>query len=319
LSYQDKISGITNSVIKTPEGYTVGKPEVIKFSDDYFDCSLFAKSFAQGNAVYGELLFKGRDMAVRDAVLSLKGEKVPLTATAWGYRFIAAIHPEQKPGKIEGVVTYTVDGKTKSLRVNVSVKDVKYPVSTKKLDLGKFSDESYYRDPEKMKFIKECEEVRAQAFKSDTADSITNSLSHPRDFHKITGAYWNKRIYLSYEKKKNGKMVKSKSRVSFHRGVDLKGPAGTPVYAMADGLVVLSQMMFFEGNMVVVDHGNKVFSYYMHMDSRGVKTGDRVRAGQQIGKVGSTGTSTGPHLHVALSIRGVHVDPLSLLWLPVSL
>lgn len=319
LSYQDKIQGRTNTVLKIPESYTVGKPEVIKFSDDYFDCSLFSKSFAQGNAVYGEFLYKGRDAAVRDAVFTLKGEKVPLTATAWGYRFIAAIHPEQKPGKIEGLVTYTVEGKTKSLRVNFDVKDVKYTVSTKKLDLGKFSDESYYKDPEKMKFIKECEEVRAQAFKSDTTDSIINSLSHPRDFHKITGAYWNKRIYLSYEKKKNGKMVKSKSRVSFHRGVDLKGDIGAPVYAMADGVVVLSHLMFFEGNMVVVDHGNKVFSYYMHMDSRSVNAGDRVKAGQRIGTVGSTGTSTGPHLHVALSIRGVHVDPLSLLWLPVSM
>ena len=87
---------------------------------------------------------------------------------------------------------------------------------------------------------------------------------------------------------------------------------------MADGVVVLSHLMFFEGNMVVVDHGNRVFSYYMHMDSRGVAVGDRVMAGQKIGTVGSTGTSTGPHLHVALSIRGVHVDPMSLLWLPVT-
>lgn len=318
LSAEDKMSGRTNTLLKVPEGYNAGRPEVIQFSDDYFDCSLYAKEFAQGNAVYAEFILRGRGLPAEKAGFTFKGESIPLTATAWGYRCIAAIHPEQKPGRIDGVFTYTSDGTTRSIRVTVNVKDVEYTISTKRLDLGKFSDESYYKDPEKKKFILECEEIRAQAFKSDTGDSITNSVSHPRDFHKVTGAYWNKRIYLSYEKKRKNKMVKSRSRVSFHRGLDLKGDTGAPVYAMADGVVVLSHLMFFEGNMVVVDHGNKVFTYYMHMDSRSVNAGDRVRAGQQIGRVGSTGTSTGPHLHVALSIRGVHVDPLSLLCLPVT-
>lgn len=318
MSQGDRVQGRTDTVLKVPQGYTAGSPGVIKFSDDYFDCALFARDFAQGNAVYAEFVLKGRGLAAENALFTLKGEKIPLTATSWGYRCIAAIHPEQKPGKLEGIFTYTSGGKSRLIRVTVNVKDVAYPVSTKRLDLGKFSDESYYKDPEKKKFIKECEELRSQAFRSDTADSMTNSLSHPRDFHRITGAYWNKRIYLSYAKKKNNKKVNSKSRVSYHRGVDFKGDFGAPVYAMADGLVVLSHLMFFEGNMVVVDHGNKVFTYYMHLDSRSVNAGDRVRAGQQIGKVGSTGTSTGPHLHVALSIRGVHVDPLSLLCLPVT-
>jgi murein DD-endopeptidase MepM/ murein hydrolase activator NlpD len=319
LNTRDKKSDAKgDTVLKLPEGYSAGSPEVLRFGDDFFDCSLFAKSFAQGNALYGEFVLKLRGSDVENAAFTLKGENVPLTETAWGYRCFAAIHPEQKPGKIDGVFKCTVNGKSRSVRVAVKVKDVEYPVSTRRLDLGKFSDESYYKDPAKRQFIKECAEIRARAFKSDTADSITNSLSHPRDFHKITGAYWHKRIYLSYAKKKNNKMVKSKSRVSYHRGVDLKGAVGSPVFAMADGLVVLSHLMFFEGNIVAIDHGNRVFTYYMHMDSRGVKPGDRVRAGEQIGTVGSTGSSTGPHLHVALSIRGVHVDPLSLLCLPVT-
>ncbi len=92
----------------------------------------------------------------------------------------------------------------------------------------------------------------------------------------------------------------------------------SPVFSMADGKIVLAMKMFYEGNLVAVDHGNKVFTYYMHMDSMAVKEGDIVKAGDLVGRVGSTGTSTGPHLHVALSIRGVHVHPLSLLSLPVS-
>lgn len=139
----------------------------------------------------------------------------------------------------------------------------------------------------------------------------------PRDMHKITGDYWRKRVYLSYQKK-GKKKVKVEGRKRFHRGVDLKGAVGSPVFAMADGTVVLSHTMFYEGNMVIIDHGNQIFSYYQHLDSRKVKEGDRVAAGDIIGGVGATGMVTGPHLHVAFSIRGVHVDPLSILSLPVS-
>jgi murein DD-endopeptidase MepM/ murein hydrolase activator NlpD len=83
-------------------------------------------------------------------------------------------------------------------------------------------------------------------------------------------------------------------------------------------VVVLSYSMFFEGKMVVIDHGDQVFSYYQHLDSMTVEPGDRVRAGDIIGGVGDTGMVTGPHLHLAFSIRGVHVDPLSILSLPMS-
>jgi len=317
-SVNDRIQVRSETSVKLPEGYTVGKAESAAFSDDYFDCTLYAKSFAQGNAIYAEFVIKGQGISVEGASFTFKGESIPLTKTAWGYRCFAAIHPEQKPGAVKAVFSYSLGGKQRTVRVTVKVKDVAYLVSEKRLDLGKYSDESYYKDPARRKFIKECTQIRAMAFKSETEDSITNTLSHPRDFHKITGPYWKKRIYLSYARKKGGKKIKSKGRTSYHRGVDLKGDVGAPVYAMADGVVVLSHLLFYEGNMVVVDHGNKVFTYYMHMDSRSVSAGDRVRAGQLIGTVGSTGTSTGPHLHVALSIRGVHVDPLSLLWLPVS-
>ncbi|RXL57228.1 M23 family metallopeptidase, partial [Citrobacter sp. AAK_AS5] len=78
-----------------------------------------------------------------------------------------------------------------------------------------------------------------------------------------------------------------------------------------DGVVVLSYEMFWEGKMVVVDHGNQVFSYYQHLDSLNVKEGQNVKAGDVVGGGGATGMVTGPHLHVAFSIRGIHVDPLS--------
>jgi murein DD-endopeptidase MepM/ murein hydrolase activator NlpD len=86
---------------------------------------------------------------------------------------------------------------------------------------------------------------------------------------------------------------------------------------MAAGKVVLSQPMHYQGNFVIIDHGQKKYSYYMHLHKLLSEEGDMVKAGEQIGEVGSTGGSTAPHLHVSFLINNVHVDPLSLLSLPV--
>lgn len=302
--------------IKKPVNYNIGTPEKISFSDEGFECALYARKFSQGNAVYGEFVFKPGITGVTDVSFKLMGQNVPLTATSWGYRCISAISPQQKPGRFKGDFSYSMDGKVRNISVTVEVKKRKFTVSKNKLDLGRFSDTDYCNTPENKKLISECNAAKKKAFSYVSADMITSTLSHPRDFHKITGDYWKKRIYISYVKKK--RRVKKKYSVSYHRGLDLKGEVGAPVYAMADGIVVLSREMFYEGNMVVIDHGNRIFSYYLHMEGRTVKEGDKIKAGEQIGRVGSTGMSTGPHLHVSLVIRGVQVDPLSLLWLPVS-
>lgn len=116
----------------------------------------------------------------------------------------------------------------------------------------------------------------------------------------MTSAFGGKRLF-------NGKAR------SYHRGVDLRGAAGTPVKAMADGKVLIAQNMYFAGNTVYIDHGQGVLSTYAHMSRLDVKPGETIKAGQQIGLVGATGRVTGPHLHLGVSILGVAVDPLSLI------
>lgn len=304
------------TVIKAPDNYKPVAPDKIVISDENIRIFLYSKEFAQGDAGYFEALpLEGRVCEV--VKISFNGEDVPFTKTPWGYRGIFAIHPEAKPGKSYFSVSYTDCSGEKKVQGEVNVRDVEYPVAETILDLGKFSDKEYTSSPEFRQLIEESAEARRKAFSSESEDSISNTLSHPRDMHKVTGDYWKKRIYASY-KKKGKKKVKVPGNVSYHRGLDLRGDTGAPVYSMADGRIVLARKMFYEGNMVVVDHGNKVFTYYMHMDSITVSEGDFIKAGDQVGRVGSTGTSTAPHLHVALSIRGVHVNPLSLLSLPVS-
>jgi len=98
--------------------------------------------------------------------------------------------------------------------------------------------------------------------------------------------------------------------VSAHAGEDFSAAPGTPVYAPAAGTVVLAETLFVRGNAVVLDHGHGVYTGYWHLSELSVVVGEQVSAGQELGKVGSTGLSTGAHLHWELQVNGLPVDPL---------
>jgi murein DD-endopeptidase MepM/ murein hydrolase activator NlpD len=104
---------------------------------------------------------------------------------------------------------------------------------------------------------------------------------------------------------------------SIHRGTDFHAPSGTPVVAANDGEVMIAQGMFYEGNLVVIDHGQQFSTLYMHLSKIEVKVGERVRKGQRLGLSGATGRVTGPHLHLAARWQGEYVDPVVLLKLPL--
>lgn len=309
-----------NTELIKPDEFKTAVPEKIFFSDGSAEIKFFARTFAQGEAVYIEVIPVADSLS--KAKLLIKGENVPLTRFDWGYRGFYGISPSEKLENLSFVLYYYVkneNGIADSGKLSgvFNVEKTDFPRSQIKIDLGNFSNKSYYKDPVHKKHIDEAGKLKVEAFKSDTPDIISNVLSHPRDFHKITSEFWKSREYLSYKYKKSKRQQVS-ARKSIHRGVDLRGKLGEPVFAIADGLVVLSHDMFYEGKMILLDHGNKIFSYYMHMSERKVQTGDRVKSGDLIGAVGSTGMSTAPHLHVSFIIRGVQVDPLSVLSLPVS-
>jgi len=100
---------------------------------------------------------------------------------------------------------------------------------------------------------------------------------------------------------------------SRHKGLDLRGAAGTLVLAAADGTVALAEELYFSGNVVYVDHGLGLFSIYAHLSAIGVRLGQQVSRGQVLGKVGSTGRSTGPHLHLGCYVLGTAVDPVPIM------
>jgi murein DD-endopeptidase MepM/ murein hydrolase activator NlpD len=100
-----------------------------------------------------------------------------------------------------------------------------------------------------------------------------------------------------------------------HQGLDFRAHAGTPVMAMNDGTVLLARPLYFEGNFVVLDHGQGLLTLYLHLSEFKVKEGEQVKRGQVIALSGGTGRATGPHLHVAVRWQGVYLDPARLMQL----
>lgn len=100
---------------------------------------------------------------------------------------------------------------------------------------------------------------------------------------------------------------------SVHRGLDLRGAEGTEIYACADGRVALVDDLYYSGKTVYLDHGDGVFTAYLHMSQPKVQTGQMLKRGDLVGLVGATGRVTGPHLHLSLLVQGESVDPSTLL------
>ena len=103
------------------------------------------------------------------------------------------------------------------------------------------------------------------------------------------------------------------TKASVHYGLDIDGPRGAPVQAANDGEVVLARNCFYSGNTVVLWHGADLFTLYFHLDRMDVRAGAKVKKGDRLGVIGSTGRVTGPHLHWQVRASGLYVDPESLL------
>ena len=98
-----------------------------------------------------------------------------------------------------------------------------------------------------------------------------------------------------------------------HYGLDIANETGTPVYAPVDGVVTMVDDLYYSGNTLILDHGMCVFSTFLHMDTITVEVGETVKQGEQIGTIGSTGRSTGPHLDWRINLGNTRLDPQTII------
>ncbi len=123
---------------------------------------------------------------------------------------------------------------------------------------------------------------------------------------EITSPFGNKRLF-------NGQLK------SYHNGVDFRAPSGTPVFAANSGVVKMAENLFYSGNVVIVDHGNFIFTIYAHLSRIEAEAGQRIEKGQQLGLTGATGRVSGPHLHWGVKVNGADVNPIQFIKVMASL
>lgn len=202
----------------------------------------------------------------------------PLTSFGSGYYTFLPVSATAKPGKYKiGTATLTIKAKTFSVqRLKVTKEQEAMQRNQKRIDQDQAKIDKA-RSKSAGKFL----------FTGSFLQPVKGRLSTP----------------FGYTRYVNGKLASS------HMAIDLAVPVGTPVKATNDGVVLLSDSLYLTGNTVYIDHGLNVVSQYAHLSKLLVKPGDKVKAGQTIGLAGSTGFSTGPHLHFAMWVENKAVNP----------
>lgn len=142
--------------------------------------------------------------------------------------------------------------------------------------------------------------TKKKVFSESSPESLWHGRFRAPSPAKVTGVFGSARVY-------NG------TKRSQHEGIDFRVRTGTPIRAANAGTVVLARNLYFEGNCVMLDHGQGLMTVYMHLSKFRVKEGDKVQAGQILGLSGGTGRATAPHLHFAVRWQGEYVNPAVLL------
>lgn len=211
---------------------------------------------------------------------------------------LAGISLETKSG------TYVLELKGTTSRGRDASFSKKFTVRTAKYPSIAVTVAKKYTEPskEQMARIQEDKSVKQDVFHHTDPEREWSGKFRPPVNAAISDVFGTRRTF-------NGKTQ------SMHQGLDYAVSTGTPVSAANAGTVLLAGPLYFEGNCVVLDHGQGLLTLYLHLSEVKVKQGDRVEAGQPIGLSGGTGRATGPHLHLAVRWQGVYLNPATLLTL----
>ncbi len=238
-------------------------------------------------------VFRVRVAAADPVSVRFEGRQFALwPAPGGGWEGLVAVDRDARAGEADAAVVGR-DGRVLGT-VPVAVRAREYPVQRLTV-----SEKLVTLSPEdRARADREAARIRAALAVRTPRRLWAGPFSLPVD-GRVSSPFGTRRYY-------NGK------RRGYHTGLDLAASRGTPVAAPAAGRVVLVGDFFYTGNTVFLDHGHGLVTGYFHLDAVSVAEGDRVAPGDELGRVGSTGRSTGPHLHWGVYLSGRKADPLSL-------
>lgn len=245
----------------------------------------------QGDAIV--LTLAGTAQGVR---AWFEGDEVPMAAVSSGWQGLFALDLAAKTGPREVTGVTVVNAKAMVWRIPFDVVKADFPVQ--KLTLADDSKVNL-TDADLKRVSGETGAIRA-LWSRRSSRQWSGSFAHPLQEKPEGGRFGSLRIINDQPRNP-------------HSGADYGVPKGTPVHAANAGTVVLAAEHFFAGNSIYIDHGDGIVTMYFHLDQILVKVGQNVKKGDIIGKVGSTGRSSGPHLHFGVNYRGARVNPKSLL------
>jgi len=210
---------------------------------------------------------------------------------------IAGADVDQKPGSFELHVSATIRGHRVHLAKAIDVKQADF--GTGEVNVA----QDYVNPtPEEQRQIARDELLKKHALARLTPQPLWNgNFIKPVDAEP-TPSFGESRVM-------------NEEKTSRHLGTDFPVKEGSPVLASNAGVVALAAPLFYEGNCVIIDHGDRLFTVYMHLDKLRVYPGERIRKHAEIGMSGRTGRVTGPHLHFEVVWNENHLDPVQLLGL----
>ena len=280
----------TGQRLMIPSGFKDSEtvPALPSLVDPFVSVDIAPLPVIQGNTLAITVL-TSRDVALNGTFLDWS---IPFVRQGSAYYGLIGIHAMQKSGLFPMTITATDSGgRRTSMTTSIQVLAGKFwyeTISVSKELRGLLAPEIVTAERDQLAGIYSAftpQKYWSGLFTLPTKGNVTSVFGSRRDY---VGADFNK----------------------YHEGIDFWGVTGTPVYAPADGVVVLAQPLKIRGNALIIDHGWGVYSGFYHLSQLDVKAGQQVKQGQVVARIGSTGLSTGSHLHWDVRIRDQNVDPL---------
>ena len=263
-------------------------PAVPTLPDPFISVDISPLPVIQGNTIAITVL-TSRDVSLNCTLLDWS---VLFAKEGNAYHGLVGIHAMQKPG-VFPLTLIATDSSGKQTTMTASVQVI----------AGKFAYETISLPPDRQALLAP-NLVNAEREKLYKILNVFTPTRHWNGLFKLPGIGNLSSVFGSRRTYVGGVFA------SYHEGTDINASGSSPVYAPADGTVALAEPLTVRGNAILIDHGWGIYSGLYHLSKIEVKVGQFVRQGQVIARVGSTGLSTGPHLHWDVRVRGLNVDPM---------